>query len=129
VATERAPKGLAAEGRRLWRAVVSDARSQGLSLDSREAFWLENAARLADRIAELEAELAASPSFVVAGHAKQDVAHPLIAEIRMHRGLLATTLARIKTDLPAESSSSGSVMSAAISGRKGANRKWRGRGA
>lgn len=86
---------------------------------------MENAAKLADRIAELEAELAGS-SFVVLGHAKQDVAYPLIGEIRMHRALLATTLARIRTDLPAESSS-GSVMSAAIHGRRGADIKWRGR--
>lgn len=126
MATERAPKGLGAEGRRCWRAVVADLKSQGLAMDSREAFWLENAAKLADRIAELEGELAGS-SFVVPGHAKQDVAHPLIREIRVHRALLATTLARIRTDLPAESSSSGSVMSAAIHGRRGANIKWRGR--
>ena len=45
----------------------------------------------------------------------------------MHRALLATTLARIRVDPPAESgSSSGSVMSAAIHGRKGADIKWRG---
>ena len=124
--SQRAPKNLGAEGRRIWKAVVADAAEQGLALDSRESFWLESAARIADRIAELEAELAGS-SFVVLGHAKQDVAHPLLGEVRMHRALLATTLARIRVDPPAESgSSSGSVMSAAIHGRKGADIKWRG---
>jgi hypothetical protein len=128
MAIERAPKGLGAEGRRVWKAVVADAGAQGLALDSRELLWLENAANLADRISELEAKLSGS-SFVVTGHANQDVAHPLIAEIRMHRALLATTLARIRVDLPESESQSlgGSAVSATISGRKGANVKWRGR--
>ena len=124
--SQRAPKNLGAEGRRIWNPVVGHAAEQGLTLDSRESFWLESAARIADRIAELEAELSRSPSFVVAGHAKQDVAHPLIGEIRMHRALLATTLARIRTDMPDSGSSSGSVMTASIHGRKGADIKWRG---
>jgi hypothetical protein len=110
----------------VWRAVISDAKSQGLELTSTETLWLESAARLADRIAELEAELAGS-SFVVPGHAKQDVAHPLIAEVRMHRALLATTLGRIRVELPESGSSSWGVMSATVSGREGANIKWRGR--
>lgn len=58
------PKGLAASGRKLWKSVICDCAGQGLSLDSRELIWLEQAARLADRIAELEDRLAGD-DFVV----------------------------------------------------------------
>jgi hypothetical protein len=97
----RPPSELGAAGRQLWRAIVADAAGQGLELDARDAEWLKQAGRIADRIAEMEAALVgAEPA--VAGHAKQPVAHPLFAEVRMHRQLLSQVLARLKTDVPEE---------------------------
>jgi hypothetical protein len=95
------PKGLAASGRKLWRAVIRDVAGQGLSLDSRELIWLEQAARLEDRIAELEDRLAGD-DFVVRGHAGQPVANSLLAEPRQTRMLLAQMLSRIRVDAPVE---------------------------
>ncbi len=74
---------------------------QGLSLDSRELIWLEQAARLEDRIAELEDRLAGD-DFVVRGHAGQPVANGLLAESRQTRMLLAQMLSRIRVDAPVE---------------------------
>ena len=64
------PRGLAARGRKLWKAIVSDAAGQGLSFDSRELVWLEEAATLADRIAAVEKALAGA-DLIVPGHARQ----------------------------------------------------------
>jgi hypothetical protein len=91
------PPDLAAEGKRLWRAIVADAAGQGLELDARELAWLRTAGKLADRVAALEAELVGAD--IVVGHAGQPVANPLLAEIRMHSALLAQTLARLRVDL------------------------------
>jgi len=125
MATAKPPKGLGAEGRRVWRKVISDAKSQGLVLDSREELWLENAAHIADRIDELEAELAAGSSFVVPGHAGQPTASPLLTEVRMHRALLATTLGRLRVDAP---EASGGIPTAGINRHRGAAlSRWYGR--
>jgi hypothetical protein len=95
----RPPSGLGAEGRRLWRDIVRDAAGQGLVLDARELHWLQSAGSLADRIAVLEATVDGA-DLIVKGVAGQPVAHPLLAEIRLHRELLARTLARLRTDVP-----------------------------
>jgi hypothetical protein len=115
------PKGLAASGRKLWRAVTRDVAGQGLSLDSRELLWLEEAARLADRVAELEAELAGADR-VVPGHARQPVAHPLLAESRMTRQLLMQAIARIRVDAPVEAAG---VPAGVNQHRAAANARWR----
>ena len=98
------PAGLKADGRRLWVSVLKDAAGQGVELDAREVAFLGSAASIADRIAALESELAGA-DLIVKGVAGQPVSHPHIAEIRMHRQVFAQTLARIRTDAPAESAS------------------------
>src|ERR1700754_1434624 len=71
----RAPGGLDVAGRRLWKAVISDADSQEIALDSREIAWLEDACRLTDRLERLEVELEAAGTYMSIGVAKQPVAH------------------------------------------------------
>ena len=99
----RSPSGLARAGRRLWKSVVEDADSQGIDLDSLELSHLEDACRLADRLEQMESELAASSTgFMVRGYQGQPVAHPLLGEIRQTRALRALTLARIRVTPPEE---------------------------
>ncbi len=107
VAGPKPPKGLAAEGRALWRVICADAAGQGLELDARELVWLRHAAKLADRIGELETAMAAQ-QLIVEGHAKQPVANPLLGEIRQNQALLAQTLGRLRLEV-AESSSGQAV--------------------
>jgi hypothetical protein len=114
-------KGLAASGRKLWKSIVSDCAGQGLSLDSRELIWLEQAARLADRIVELEDRLAGD-HFVVRGHAGQPVANGLLAEARQTRMLLAQMIARIRVDAPVEATG---VPAGVNQHRRAANARWR----
>ena len=99
----RCPSGVGVAGRRLWKAVTADADSQGIDLDSLELSHLEDACRLADRLEQMELELAASPTgFMVKGYQGQPVAHPLLGEIRQTRALRALTLARIRVTPPEE---------------------------
>lgn len=115
------PKGLAASGRRLFKSIVSDCANQGLSLDSRELIWLEQAARLADRVVELEDRLAGD-DFVVRGHAGQPVANGLLAESRQTRELLARMLGRIRVDAPVEAAGAPAGVN---QHRAAANARWR----
>ncbi|MCV7101540.1 hypothetical protein [Mycobacterium palustre] len=97
----KAPPGLGAEGRRLWRVIVADAADQGLELDARERDWLRSAAKLADRIAQLEFALADAPPRVK-GSMGQLVVDPLLPELRQCVQLQAQLLGRLKLDPPAE---------------------------
>jgi hypothetical protein len=91
-------KGLGVEGCLLWRAIVADTAGQGIELDARELSWLRHAGKLADRIGDLEEALDGA-DLIVPGHAKQPVAHPLLAEVRQHQALLAQTLGRLRLDV------------------------------
>jgi hypothetical protein len=115
------PKGLSASGRKLWRAVTREVAGQGVSLDSRELIWLEEAARLADRVAQLEAAIAGE-DLIVPGHAKQPVAHPLLAESRQTRMLVAQMIARIRVDAPVEAAGAPAGVN---QHRAAANARWR----
>jgi hypothetical protein len=110
-------------GRRLWKTVVSDADSQEIDLDSRELTWLEDAARLTDRLDQLEAELANAGTFLAKGVAGQVVAHPLLAEIRQSRALRAQLLARI-TVTPPEEKQTSNVFALGVQQRAAANKRW-----
>src|SRR6185503_7060749 len=98
---KRAPGGLGVAGRRLWKTVVSDADSQEIDLDSREIAWLEDACRLADRVEQLEAELAASTPLLT-GYPGQPAIKPLLPEIRQTRALRAQMLDRLAVAPPEE---------------------------
>ena len=109
-------------GRRLWKTVVSDADSQDIDLDSRENAWLEDACRLADRLEQLEAELASS-TLMVTGYQGQPVINPIVPEIRQTRALRAQMLARIVVTPPEEKQSSGGFPRA-VQARNAANKRW-----
>lgn len=85
----RAPSGLRARGRRLWRMVTADF---DLSLSEREL--LTEACRCLDNCERLEAALRTEP-LTVAGSRGQTVAHPLAAELRSERTLLTKLLGQL----------------------------------
>lgn len=72
----KTPHGLAASGRRLWRAVVAE-----YDLRADELLLLDKACRSADDVARLEAALADAP-LLTEGSAGQTRANPLLAELR-----------------------------------------------
>ena len=84
------PVGLGDIGAVLW---VETLKSFDLRAD--EKVLLEQACREADLIAALDDELRFS-SFVVSGSQGQQVANPLLAEIRQHRSTYAQLMARLK---------------------------------
>jgi hypothetical protein len=88
----KAPAKLGAGGRSLWSAVVGE-----YELRADELRLLEHAARTVDLIDDMAAELAKA-ALMVPGSMGQTRPHPLLTEIRGHRGLLATLLKQL--DLP-----------------------------
>jgi hypothetical protein len=81
--------------------------------------------RLADTIALMEAALEGA-ELIVPGYNKQPVSNPLLSELRMHRQLLAQTVARVDLNVPKEAPVVGAggnrFRSAALS-------RWHGSGA
>lgn len=115
----KCPSGLGKAGRRLWRNLTSDAFENGVFFDNRELDWLLSAAKTADSVALLEAEMA-EQSTIVKGAQGQPVANPLLNEIRQHRALQAQLLARV--DLyPAGEASTNTRSTAA---RRAAQARW-----
>jgi hypothetical protein len=88
--TVRAPAGLGAAGRRLWRAITDDN-----DLRADELLILEHAARTTDLLARIDAALVDAP-LTVKGSMGQLVEHPLVSESRAQRGTLARLLAQLK---------------------------------
>jgi hypothetical protein len=122
----RAPSGLGKSGRRLWKQVQEDAFGQDIELDSLENAWLEDAARLSDRIDQLEDVLSASETgYMVKGVAGQPVLHPAAAEIRQTRAERARMLARIKVSTPADAEQSVFKMPLGVQQRDAALKRWR----
>jgi hypothetical protein len=120
----RPPSGLGRAGRRLWKSVSEDADSQGIDRDSLEKSYLEDAARLADRIEQMEVTLAESETgLMVKGYQGQPVAHPLLGEIRQSCRLRGQLLARIKVTAP-EEKSAGVVLPLGVQQRAAANKRW-----
>ena len=75
----RTPGGLEKPGKRLWSAILDE-----FALDSRELFVLEQAARQADAVAALEAEIEAS-GLVSRGSRGQMRLSPTVTELRQAR--------------------------------------------
>jgi hypothetical protein len=115
MAALRAPAGLGAAGRNLWRSVAG-----AFDLDPDEAELLRQACRCADELADLRSALAASDT-VVAGSTGQPRPNPLYTELRAHRETLARLLRAL--DLPDEEAARGSAASARAS--EAARRRWR----
>ena len=95
----RTPAGLQSAGRRLWRAVVDE-----FELEAVELVLLEKACRTADDCARLDEAVAAAP-LTVEGSMGQVREHPLLAQSRQTRALLAALLKQL--NLPAEAVGAG----------------------
>jgi hypothetical protein len=116
MSTRRAPNGLAAGGRKLWRDVLA-----GFELRPDEERMLIAACRTVDELARLERALKnAKP--VVAGSKGQDRVNPLFGEVRAHRLALRQLLAAIGIEEAADDRHAGDVRSNA--GRKLARQRW-----
>lgn len=103
------PPELGGEGGRLWRQIVADAAGQGVELTAAELAFLRQAGKLADTIALMDAALVGA-ELVVPGYLnKGSVINPVVSELRMHRQLLAQTVARINLDVPEASGVTGRV--------------------
>ncbi len=89
-----APKGLGTRGRALWTrsAKVYQFRPDELTI-------LEEAARIADLIATLDAELEGAPR-MIDGSKGQPIVNPLITETRMQRQTLDVLLKSLKMPNP-----------------------------
>lgn len=119
-AKRSSPKRLGTKARRLW---VDITRTYALRAD--ELRVLEDACREVDLIERMEEELARDDAeLVVRGSMGQDVAAPLLQELRQHRSVVARLLGSLK--LPDENSAPGE--SRAPTARTAAAARW-GRGA
>lgn len=121
-------------GDRLRSRIMADPTGQDRELLLRpdEAELVDQAAKVADTIAELEAVLAASP-LMIEGSKGQQVVHPALAELRLHRVLLASLLGRL--NLPEADTGDDQDrnpwdnLTASERARKAARAKWDRRGA
>lgn len=102
----KAPSGLKAAGRRLWKQLTNG----DYEFNSAEIRILEDACREADIIDRIEGELG-SAALVVSGSQGQPVASPLVQEVRQHRMVFKSLVAALK--LPDDEESSGSESDAA----------------
>jgi hypothetical protein len=91
---QRAPAGLAAPGRRLWRGMVAK-----YVLSPGEMLILEMLCRTHDELDKMH-EILADSEVVVRGSRGQPVMHPLLDEVRRHTLLVIKLTAALK--LPAE---------------------------
>lgn len=114
----RAPVDLGAAGRRLWRDVTAE-----FELGPGEIATLKEACRVADELDDLRAGLMGQP-LTVPGSAGQMVAHPLLAEVRRHRDILARLVDSLS--LPAGDEDAGSTPAQKRAARA-ASQRWRDR--
>jgi len=121
-ADTRAPAGLKARGRRLWKAVTADFE---LNLSEREL--LTEACRCLDNCERLETALKDAP-LTVEGSRGQIVAHPLAGELRSERNLVAKLLAQLGLPDDAADGSAWDGLSSSQRARKAARARWDNRG-
>jgi hypothetical protein len=114
-ATTRRPVGLGPRGRRFWRRL-----SDAFELSDAELELLSEACRVLDAIDGMSSQLV-TDGLMSTGSAGQPIAHPLVAEIRAQRDLLARLIGRLA--LPAEDVDG----AASIFARRGANARWYGK--
>lgn len=90
------PTGLDRAGIDLWKRVTRELAADDLVLGARDYRYLEDACRIADSIAALEAAHTEAGSPATAkGSQGQLVIHPIIGELRQQRSTLAALLARV----------------------------------
>ena len=118
----KAPAGLGPRGRRLWRAVTGN-----FELNDSETALLTEATRVVDDVERLQADLADAPA-TVPGSRGQMTVHPLRAELRNQRLLLAKLLAQL--DMPSCDSEGNpwDGLTTSQRARKAARARWDKRG-
>lgn len=115
------PHGLDAAGIALWRAITSwTIDDQAVEFRPDELALLTMACRTADQVARLEAEVTDEP-LTVAGSRDQPTVNPLVVELRLQRGALASLLARI--DVP-DTASEWETLTPSQRGRRAARARW-----
>lgn len=114
-----APRGLGKGARKVWRNVTDL-----YDLNPAELRVLEDACREIDLVDLMEDRLAIAESLTVEGSMGQDVAHPLLQEIRQHRAVLTRLFAALK--LPASEEDGSGAAGASSSARQMAMRRWHG---
>lgn len=116
----RAPRGLKATGRTLWKDITGqwDLRPDELRI-------LADACREADTIERLEKGLEEAP-LTTFGSQGQEVIHPLFSEIRQHRATLAALLRQLKLSEADDEADEGTdgPMSRQAAARKAARARW-----
>jgi hypothetical protein len=85
-----APRGLKAKGKRLWKDITTSYELRADELDT-----LEDVCREADLIVLLEEELDGA-ELITKGSQGQDVANPMISELRQHRATKKALWASLK---------------------------------
>jgi hypothetical protein len=117
----KAPKGLKAEGRRLWRQLHM---SYDFSDCPEKVIILERDCRTADVIARLQAVVDESQDLRTLGSQKQLVAIPEVPELRQYSALLNTLLKSLM--LPVEEEPARGGLTRSQIGRLGAQARWSG---
>ena len=108
-ASPRAPTGIGPAGRRLWRSILD-----GYVLTEHELVLLQQATRVVDQVAELDA-LLTTEGLLVAGRAGEQKLHPALAEVRQQR----LTLARLLTALRIPAATQGQTAASSRLQRRG----------
>jgi hypothetical protein len=115
----RVPRGLAAPGRALWRALLQ-ALPGDAEYDERELAQLEHACRLTDTLARLDEQLEAGVT--VLGSRGQVRLHPALVEARQTRLAIARLLGELELPTLAEDERMQSAASRRAS--NAANARW-----
>lgn len=123
MAAVKAPAGLDAAGRRLWRTVLAEVDGAGMELRADELRVLEDACRAADTADRCAAGLVGEP-LTVPGARGQLVAHPLIGEELRARSLTARLLGQLGLGRPVAAPETPRTRSA----RRAAMARWHGAG-
>lgn len=115
-----APEGLDTAGLRLWQQVAAT-----WALRPDELRVLADACNEADLVDRLQAELVDAP-LMVKGSQGQQVASPLVSELRQHRSTLAGLLKQLR--LPDEDDGALSPATKSAAARAAARARWDRRG-
>ncbi len=118
--TPRAPKGLGAPGKVLWKSIQQDLEP-GLEFDARDTELLTRACRCADELAKLE-EMIDARGVTVLGSRYQTVVNPALSEARQARLVLLRFLSAIGMADPSDRPGKGTL--ASRRGRAAAEDRW-----